>query len=220
MAQLNDSMAKQIMGEIDDLTKRIDATSIKVGEQIEQTHKSAGQFINEINKLTGAAVENTKNQVNLGLVAAIHNMGPQIGEALVDHAKALHQVDRVKWISCGVAVVAVVLSFVGWIGHTSGFEAGKAAGYAAAADEKAKASWGNTDQGRMAYELAQAGSLEILANCNGRGWKLSKNTCSPLPYEDGKDKMVAGWAVGKSANGTPARKINVSWLDYIFGSAA
>lgn len=218
--QLNDGIAAQIMGEIDVVTKRIDTTTNKVAEQIEQTQKATGQFIKEINKLTGAAVENTKHQVNLGLAEAIRNMGPQIGEALVDHAKALNQVDRAKWIGGGVAVVAVVLSLVGWIGHASGFETGKVAGYKAAADEKAMVAWANTDQGRLAYELAQAGSLEMLANCGGRGWKLVKGTCSPMPYTEGKDSFVANWQVGKSAGGVVARKINVSLLEYIFGNAS
>lgn len=220
MAQLNDDIATRIMGELDVLTKRIDATSTKVAEQIGQTEKSTGQFIKEINRLTGDAVENTKHQVNLGLVVAIRNMGPQIGDALVDHAKALNQVDRAKWIGGGVAVMALSLSLVGWIGHTSGFETGKAAGYKAAADEKAMVAWANSDQGRRAYELAQAGSLEMLANCGGRGWKLEKGWCSPRPYTDGKDQFVAGWEVGKSAGGVVARKINVSLLEYIFGNAS
>lgn len=170
------------------------------------------------------AAENTKHQVNLGLVAAIHKMGPQIGDALVNHAKALNQVDRAKWIGGVVVLVALVLTATTWLTHTSGyssgFETGKAAGYKAAADEKAMVAWANTDQGRLAYELAQVGSLEMLAHCNGQGWKLSKGTCYPQSFTEGKNQMVTGWTVGKSAGGTPSKKINVSWLDYFFGSAA
>ena len=169
------------------------------------------------------AAAKTAHQVNLGLVAAIHKMGPQIGEALTDHAKALNQVDRAKWVGGVVLLVAVVFTVLGWLthatGYSSGFETGKAAGYKAAADEKAAMAWANTDQGRLAYELAQAGSLETLAGCNGRGWKLLKGKCSPQPYKEDEKTMVAGWLVGKSAGGTPARQINVSWLKSIFGSA-
>ncbi|CDS47905.1 hypothetical protein [Polaromonas sp. CG9_12] len=171
-----------------------------------------------------AAADNTKHQVNLGLVQAIEKMGPQIGEALVGHAKALHQVDQAKWI--GAVVLGVALAFAGtaWLTHTSGyssgFETGKAAGYQAATDEKAMAAWANTDQGRLAYELAQAGNLEMLAHCNGQGWNLSKGICLPYPYQDGKGNSVTGWHVGKSAGGTPSRKLNVSWFDSLFGSDA
>lgn len=175
-------------------------------------------------EVSKAAAENTKHQVNLGLVAAIHQMGPQIGDALVDHAKALNQVDRAKWIGGVVLVVAMVFTAFGWLTHTSGFssgfEAGKTAGYKAAAEEKATAAWANTDQGRLAFDLAQAGSLEMLANCNGRGWKLSRGICSPQPYSEGKESFVSTWGVGKSAGGTPPRKINVSWIAYLFGESA
>jgi hypothetical protein len=72
----------------------------------------------------------------------------------------------------------------------------------------------------MAYELAQAGELEKLANCSGEGWKLEKKVCYPSSFTKDKTSYVTGWAVGKSAGGTPPRKINVSWLDYLFGNAA
>ena len=171
-----------------------------------------------------AAAENTKHQVNLGLVQAIHKMGPQIGEALVGHAKALHQVNQAKWIGTVVLVVALAFAATAWLTHTSGyssgFETGKAAGYQAAADEKAMAAWANTDQGRLAYELARAGDLEKLAHCNGEGWKLEKGICYPKSVIEDKQTMVYGWSVGKSARGTPSRKINVSWFDSLFGSDA
>ena len=171
-----------------------------------------------------AAAENTAHQVNRGLAIAIQKMGPQIGNALVDHAKALRRVDQTKWIGGVVLLVAVVFTALGWLthatGYSSGFETGKAQGYKAAADEKAMASWANTDQGRMAYELAQTGNLEMLAGCSGRGWKLSKGVCMPYSFTVNKESWVDGWRVGKSAGGTPTRKINVSWLNYLFGDSA
>ena len=171
-----------------------------------------------------AAADNTKHQVNLGLVQAIEKMGPQIGEALVGHAKALHQVNQAKWIGTVVLGVALAFAATAWLTHTSGyasgFETGKAAGYKAAADEKAMAAWANTDQGRLAYELAQAGSLEKLAHCNGQGWKLKNGYCYPHRVIEDKESSVYGWSIGKSATGTPSRKINVSWFDSLFGSDA
>ncbi|MDO8291050.1 MAG: hypothetical protein Q7T44_17685 [Parvibaculum sp.] len=195
---------------------------------LDQYHGVFGELPEKMRKaadaVAKAAAEDTKHQVNLGLVAAIHNMGPQIGDALVDHAKALNQVDRAKWIGGVVVLVALVFTVTTWLTHTSGyssgFEAGKAAGYKAAADEKAMVAWANTDQGRLAYELAQVGSLEMLAHCNGKGWGLVKGTCYPYPVVEDKKRMTYGWLVSKSAGGTPSRKINVSWFDYLFGWVA
>ncbi len=190
---------------------------------LDQYHGVFGELPEKMKKAAEAvakeAAEKTKMHVELGLVTAIHNMGPQIGDALVDHAKALNQVDRAKWIGGVVLGVALVFSILGWIthatGYASGFESGQAAGHAAAADEKAMAAWANTDQGRLAYELAQNGSLDMLANCNGRGWKLSKGVCFPNSFTQDQEQLVTGWEVGKSAGGAPTRKINMSWWDHL-----
>lgn len=161
--------------------------------------------------------------VNLAVARAVSELGPKVGDAIIKVARDINQVDRIKWIGGVVLLVALVFTALGWLthatGYSSGFETGKAAGYKAAEDEKAMVAWANTDQGRLAYELAQSGSLEMLAHCNGRGWKLSKGVCTPMPYAEGKEQFVANWKVGKSAGGTPARQINVSWLKSIFGSA-
>lgn len=226
MAQLNDEIATRIMGEIDVVTRRIDATSQNIGTQIENQRQiiqqidiSTGQFAKKINELTEGAAEEAKHQVSLGLVAAINRMGPDVGKALIKHAEALNQVDRVKWIGGAVVVVVVALSAFGWIAHTSGyssgFESGHAVGHAAAADEKAMAAWANTDQGRMAYELALAGGLEMLSNCTGRGWRLSKNECIPQPYKEGEESFITGWKVSKSAGGAQTRKINMGWWEHL-----
>ena len=165
------------------------------------------------------AAENTKHQVNLGLVAAIHKMGPQIGDALVDHAKALNQVDRAKWVGGAVVVVVAAFAAFGWIthatGYSTGFEVGQAAGHAAAADEKAMAAWANTPQGRMAYELAKNGTLEMVGNCNGRGWELSQGLCTPKSYTEGKKVFITQWEVGPSASRAPTHKFKMSWWDYL-----
>ena len=165
------------------------------------------------------AAENTKHQVNLGLVEAIHKMGPQIGDALVDHAKALNQVDRAKWVGGAVVVVVAAFAAFGWIthatGYSTGFEVGQAAGHAAAADEKAMAAWANTPQGRMAYELAKNGTLEMVGNCNGRGWELSQGLCTPKSYTEGKKVFITQWEVGPSASRAPTHKFKMSWWDYL-----
>ena len=182
----------------------------------------------KMKKAAGDAAKNAADQstiaVNTAVAKAVSSLGPQVGESIVRVANDINQIDKAKWIGAVVISVALASSILGWITHTtgysSGFETGKAAGYKAAADEKAMAAWANTDQGRLAYELAQSGSLEMLANCNGRGWKLVKGVCSPQPYTENKNEFVATWQVGKSAGATPPKKINVSWAEYLFGGAA
>ena len=121
-----------------------------------------------------------------------------------------------------MVLVALIFTLFGWITHessySSGFETGKAVAYQEVKDEKAAAAWANTPQGMLAFQLAQAGSVEMLAHCNGKGWELSKGTCYPQPVAEGKSAKVYGWSVGQAATGNRARKINVSWWDHMVGN--
>lgn len=167
---------------------------------------------------TGAA-EQSKAAVNEAIAKAILNLSPQVGKAIEKVAGEVADVGKVKWIG-GVTVIAVLaLTLSGWFVHTtgyaSGFDGGKAQGYKQAVDEKAAAAWANTPQGMLAYQLAQAGSLEPLAHCNGKGWTLAKGWCTPQPVSEGKAQMMYGWRVGQAAVGNPVRKMNVSWWEHL-----
>ena len=81
-----------------------------------------------------------------------------------------------------------------WLGHASGRENGLADGYRAARDEKAAASWANTPAGQLALALDRAGTLSILAQCNGQSWKAEtrdgRRFCFPMPDAQ---QNVTGW---------------------------
>ena len=157
-----------------------------------------------------AAAQSTE-AVNTAVAQAVSNLGPKVGEAVVKVANDMNRVNKVKWIGGVVLGVALLLTaFAGFThqtGYSSGFETGRAAGYKAAADEKAMAAWANTVQGRLAYELAQAGDLEMLAYCNRKGWQLEKGVCYPYGVMENQRLMAYGWMVGKSAKGVPARQM-------------
>ena len=164
---------------------------------LDQYHSVFGELPEKMKVAADAvakeAAENTKHQVNLGLVEAIHNMGPQIGDALVDHAKALSQVDRAKWIGGMVVVVVMVLTAFGWLVHESGkdsgYQAGFGRGYTEAKDEKAAAAWANTPEGKLAYRFAQTGSIASLAKCDKPGWYIVKGVCYVKQTSEG----IYGW---------------------------
>ena len=164
---------------------------------LDQYHSVFGELPEKMKVAADAvakeAAENTKHQVNLGLVEAIHNMGPQIGDALVDHAKALSQVDRAKWIGGMVVVVVMVLTAFGWLVHESGkdsgYQAGFGRGYTEAKDEKAAAAWANTPEGKLAYRFAQTGSIASLAKCDKPGWYIEKGVCYVKQTSEG----IYGW---------------------------
>ena len=63
--------------------------------------------------------------------------------------------------------------------------------------------------------LAKNGTLEVVANCSGRGWKLSNGICWPLPYTEDQQQRVRGWQALKSSEDVPTRKLKISWWDYL-----
>jgi len=83
-----------------------------------------------------------------------------------------------------------------YLGHRAGNEQGQAAGYQAARDEQAAASWANTPAGRRAYAFDQRGDLDMLAHCTGRGWKIEAhaggNACIPYAYDQ---RQISGWFI-------------------------
>ncbi|WP_241202445.1 hypothetical protein [Caballeronia sp. SBC2] len=74
--------------------------------------------------------------------------------------------------------------------YTAGENNGYGLGYNAAKDEKAAAAWANTPQGKMAYRLAQKGSLDSLIQCDRPGWTKKNGFCYPFQAPDGK---IYGW---------------------------
>ena len=73
-----------------------------------------------------------------------------------------------------------------------GYTEGKAQGYSDAVEAKAAASWANTQEGKLAYQLAKAGSIKLLAECSGKGWQKNEKERSCFGYGLGGNGG-AGW---------------------------
>jgi hypothetical protein len=87
----------------------------------------------------------------------------------------------------GILLAALALLAIGGV---IGRQWGRQEGYDDAGTENAAASWGATDEGRWAYAFARTGDLAMIRNCTGKGWEITKGTCSP---QAGPDRMVYGW---------------------------
>lgn len=182
---------------------------------LDQYHGVFGELPEKMKKAAAAvakeAAENTKHQVNLGLVAAIHSMGPQIGEALTGHAQALTHVDRAKWIGGTVIVSLLAITIAFWSGHIAGKEAGKAEAVTGAAwmttsagqaaleayrKSPEMAEWANSKAAKAAFSLSDT-DLAALAECNKPGWKKEKlkdGEVLCVPYAKNKNELH-GWYI-------------------------
>lgn len=82
------------------------------------------------------------------------------------------------------------------------FHAGEGKGEATARDQTRQeygymataASWANTPEGRIAFELTQAGSLRDLATCSRPGWEIKNGQCFVRPVKG----STYGWSLPRT----------------------
>ena len=125
-----------------------------------------------------AAQEETRRE----LMAAVH-------QAAIVSAKQAAGAQLWRWISVAAAVICLALVIV----TTGAYRRGSESGSARATNEArtryenaaTAASWANTPEGRLAYNLAAVGSLHDLATCSGRGVAARDGWCVVQP-EHGK----------------------------------
>lgn len=126
------------------------------------------------------------------LAAAVANASDSV-------ARKVAGAQRLKWFSISLCVLAATLGGGAWFVHQKAYIAGASygfgEGYESAKDERARAAWANTPEGRAAYSLAQTADLKLLASCGNPGWVIrpKENGKLCLPHSDGN--MVYGWMV-------------------------
>lgn len=103
---------------------------------------------------------------------------------------------KIGWLTLGCLAITAAFTGMAWqmhrIGMEAGYQTGFGKGYTESRNEAAAASWAATPEGRLAFELAKKGQLQMLAKCEGKGWKISNNVCFPMPVAG---EGVHGWAL-------------------------
>lgn len=143
-----------------------------------------------------AAADQAKLAADRAVGQAITHLTPAVEKAMGEVVSRVATRQMLQWAAGALAVAAICIGLTFWYAHStgteSGYQAGYGAGYTEAKDEKAAATWANTPQGKSAYRLAQAGSLDALVNCNRPGWSKTKNACYVQAAPDNK---TYGWAL-------------------------
>ena len=124
-----------------------------------QLQKAASQFQSEFSKTAAAAAQKI----------AVH----------------VSRRSLVKWLTVGAIFISSCLSLIAWQSHGYGYQQGFQIGLREARDERAAASWANTESGRAAYRLDRAGVLPQLLNCGYPGWHRKDVFCYPGKTPDG-----------------------------------
>lgn len=188
---LNDVVAQHIMGELDTLTKLIDEQSVRIAGAKDEINKAAERIKKNSDEAVTHARESAR-QVQLESFAKFQvQLSKAVSDTLSSVASAIAVKSAVKWVLAGVALAGVLTVTAGWIGFSQGQKAGQAIAYATAKQGAIVNTWVTTGEGQLAYRLYQAGSIRMLANCTGKGWKEKDGTCFPFPSENN----VHGWGI-------------------------
>ncbi len=156
-----------------------------------------GQFPGLIREAASGTMAEAKAVAEAQMRAAAEITKRDLSEAVARTADevARHTAARgmLRWAAGCIATAAIAIALVGYLayrhGAAGGHSRGWGEGYRSAADEKAAASWANTPDGELAYDLAKAGSIRILATCAGRGWERKDGAC----YPQAERGAVHGW---------------------------
>ena len=151
--------------------------------------QAAAQTLLEFQKTASSTLEATKASAKADLAKAAATTARDVARLAVTKQAAV-------WTSICISLCGLVFGGLGWLIYNAAFQTGYQKGYAAAyviaKDENASASWANTPQGRSAYQLAQAGSIDNLIACDQPGWKIVKGVCYVRPIADGS---IYGWRI-------------------------
>jgi hypothetical protein len=112
-------------------------------------------------------------------------------------ARAVSVRTMALWIGGAIVAAAVAVAGMGYVIHEKGSESGYMAGYADALDENisitARQTWAETEDGKTAFKMHQAGQLKMLALCSGPGWIIQKQDGQSVCLPERSKQGLQGW---------------------------
>lgn len=133
----------------------------------------------EVSELAKQSIERTKADLSEVVASSARELATSVAK----------QTQR-KALFFAVSASVLSLSFSAYFGYKGGDSVGVSRGYLEARSESAAATWGATPDGRLAFGLAEAGSLRDLATCSRPGWETRSGACFVRPDTEGN---IYGW---------------------------
>lgn len=162
-------------------------------EHYQQLYQAMPRQIEEAGRTAIGEVRQTAERVaNTAAQLAHNDLVASLGDAVNAVAASAARKQQWVWLAAGIGVAAIALALTSVLTYQQGKEAGKEAGYREARVEGAAAAWGGTPEGRLAYRMVQAGSLQQVARCNQPGWEVSNGVCFAKAAKDGN---LYGWSL-------------------------
>lgn len=151
--------------------------------------------INQSIETTLAGLHDAMDQQAAASVNAMkRNLIAIVATAVSSVASDVSRKQKWRWACASIIAAFVSTGTFGWYMHQAGLKDGLSLGYAngyqTAKDEKSAASWANTNEGKIAFRLAQSANIKNLAYCTGPGWQIQNGFCYPFASADA---TVTGW---------------------------
>ncbi|WP_230607469.1 DUF6753 family protein [Xanthomonas euvesicatoria] len=160
-------------------------------EHYQQLYEAMPPRIEAAGEVAVKRVKETADAVAAAAAATAQSeLSGELARSVREVASQTARKQQWQWVAIGLVVAAVSTICAGWVGFDKGKTAGVAIGYAEARSEAAAASWAATPDGRMAYRMAEVGSLQQVARCTQPGWQASNGACYPKAAADGN---LYGW---------------------------
>jgi len=145
-----------------------------------------------------------KEIANGAMESAANYQLDKISEKIANTAQHIYKKQVLK-VSTAWFICATIIGISFFIGTTTltyqylkntFYSQAQQAAYERVVDEQARASWANSETGKLAYSLAQVTDIKALATCKKTksGWKIlgdKKNVCIPHPL----NKQITGWHI-------------------------
>lgn len=149
------------------------------------------RFPAEISKTCEAVLARVNETATKSAQAAADGAKQDLAQAV---ARAVSSATRgaswpqiARWCLASVVTLALLLGGTFWASYQLGARS-------AQEESRARGTWADSAEGRLAYDLARIGSLRTILRCEGPGWQLHAGKCFPQPY----NSTVYGWDVPNS----------------------
>jgi hypothetical protein len=123
------------------------------------------------------------------LASAKADLARAVATSAKEVARKVTDKEYFKWGTTALGMAFIVCIGSIWAGYQLGYK-GRSDQLIT---EQAIASWANTEDGKKAFKLWQAGNMHGLATCSIKGWKEEGNTCFPTAVTEGKVSNMYGY---------------------------
>ncbi|HQT62068.1 MAG: MobE [Acidiphilium sp. 37-67-22] len=182
----------------DTITETIATGTTKMDGAIAETFRLATDQLNlAADNLRSGATETRDGFITQWKVLAAEATSEALDERIKIEAARSRRAS-LGTFTTALAIAAITFGVSVFIAHRQGwhhgYRTGKADLLTHVHNQKIRASWANTPNGKLAYQLYKAGFIRKLATCSGQGWKIETRDGKPLCLPEAtKGGTIYGW---------------------------